>query len=173
MNRNVRQLARCSLLAALALALSWLEGWMAPLLPLPGFKPGLANLVTLYALYVCGARATLAVLLTRVALGAVFAGNISALLFSLSGGLAALLAMALLRRAKRLTLYGVSIGGAAAHHCAQVLAAVLMLGSAAPLRYLPVLLAVSPLSGALTGFLTAVLLRSTNAVRRDLDGQKR
>ena len=170
MKPNVRHLAFCALLAALALALSWLEGWMVPLLPLPGFKPGLANLVTLYALCACGARAASAVLLTRVALGAMFAGNASALLFSLSGGLAALLAMALLVRVRRLTLYGVSIGGAAAHHCAQVAAAVITLGSAAPLRYLPILLAVSPLSGALTGFLTAALLRATHSIRRQNHG---
>lgn len=170
MKTSARYLACCAVLVALALALSWLESWMVPFLPLPGFKPGFANLATIYALYVLDTRSASTILLVRVALGSMFAGNISALLFSFLGGLAALAAMTLLMRSKRLSIYGVSTGGAAAHHCAQVLAAVLILRSSAPLSYLPLLLAVSPISGTLTGFLAAALLRSTDFLRRHRHG---
>jgi heptaprenyl diphosphate synthase len=57
-------------------------------------------------------------------------------------------------------VYGVSVGGAAATHCGQVAAAVLTLGNAAPLYYLPVLLGVSLLTGALTGLVSACLFRA-------------
>ena len=151
------------MLAALALALSYVEGMFPPPVPLPGFRLGLANIVTVFALYVLGARDALAILLVRVLLGAMFAGNASALIFSLLGGLAALGVMALLSRLGRLSVYGVSVGGAAAHNGGQTCAAMLTLGTAAPLAYLPVLLLVSLFTGALTGLIASLLLRATRS----------
>ena len=136
MRFSTKTITTCAVLAALALALSYLESFFPPLLPLPGVKLGLANIVTVYALYALGFPSALAILLVRCTLGALFAGNASALLFSLLGGLAALLAMALLRKAKGLSIFGVSIAGAAAHNIGQVCAAMLTLGSSAPLYYL-------------------------------------
>ena len=159
---STKQLALCAVLSALALALSYLESFfpLALLVPLPGVKLGLANIVTLYALCTLGFSSAMCVLLARCALGALFAGNASALLFSLLGGVAALLMMALLRRAGRLSIFGISIAGAAAHNCGQVCAAMLTLGSDAPLYYLPLLLLVSLFTGALSGSVTALLLRA-------------
>ena len=68
--------------------------------------------------------------------------------------------MIALSRLKRLSVYGVSVGGAAAHNCGQVAAAVLTLGNTAPLYYLPVLRGVSLLTGALTGLIAACLFRA-------------
>lgn len=160
MKITTKQLTLCAVLAALALALSYVEGMFPLPVPLPGFKLGLANIVTVYALYALGAMPALAILLVRVLLGAMFAGNASALIYSLLGGFAAMLAMIALNRFDKLSVYGVSVGGAAAHNCGQVAAAVLTLGSTAPLAYLPVLLVVSLLSGALTGFIASLLFRA-------------
>ena len=163
MGLTTKQLARCAVLAALALALSYVEGMFPLPVPLPGFKLGLANIVTVFALYALGAAQALAILLVRVLLGAMFAGNASALIFSLLGGLAALGVMALLAYSGRLSVYGVSVGGAAAHNVGQVCAAMLTLGTSAPLAYLPVLLLVSLFTGALTGFIASLLLRALAA----------
>ena len=121
MKIKTRELTLCAVLAALALALSYMESFfpLALIVPLPGVKLGLANIVTLYALYAIGFPSALAILLVRCTLGALFAGNASALLFSLLGGLSALLVMALLSGAKKLSIFGVSIAGAAAHNCGQ------------------------------------------------------
>ena len=62
-------------------------------------------------------------------------------------------------------MYGVSIGGAAAHNIGQMAAAVITLGSTMVLGYLPFLLAVSLFTGTLTGFVTALLLRATSHIR--------
>ena len=156
---NSREIARYALLTALALALSWLES----LIPLPGAPPGvklgLANIVTVFALWALGPGQTLLILLARCFLGSLFAGNLNALIFSLLGGLCALGTMVFLSRRRGLSLYGVSVGGAAAHNCGQIAAAILTLGSAAPLYYLPVLLAVSLLTGGLTGLVSACLFQ--------------
>ena len=159
---KTRELTRCALLTAMALGLSYLENFfpLSAAIPLPGVKLGLANIVTLFALYALGPGQALLILLARCLLGAMFAGNANALLFSLLGGLGALVVMALLSRSRRLSVYGVSTGGAAAHNCGQILAAMLTLGGTGSLYYLPVLLGVSLFTGGLTGFLTACLFRA-------------
>ena len=151
MKIKTRELTLCAVLAALALALSYMESFfpLALIVPLPGVKLGLANIVTLYALYALGFPSALAILLVRCTLGALFAGNASALLV-----------MALLSGAKKLSIFGVSIAGAAAHNCGQVCAALITLGSTAPLYYLPFLLLVSLFTGALSGLITAFLFRA-------------
>ena len=167
MKIKTRELTLCAVLAALALALSYMESFfpLVLLVPLPGVKLGLANIVTLYALYALGASSALAILVVRCLLGSLFAGNASALLFSLLGGLAAMMVMIALHALPRLSVYGVSVGGAAAHNCGQVAAAMLTLGSAAPLAYLPFLLLVSVFTGALTGFVAALLFRAMRHAR--------
>ena len=159
---TVRQLTVCAMLTALALVLSYMENLfpLAAAIALPGVRLGLANLVTLFALYAFGPGQALMILLSRCLLGSLFAGNMNALLFSVLGGLAAMGMMILLSRIDRLSVYGVSIGGAAAHNCGQVAAAVLTLGNSAPLYYLPLLLAVSLFTGSLTGLLSACLFRA-------------
>ena len=162
MKWTTRNIALCAVLAALALGLSTLEGLfpLSLIVPLPGVKLGLANIVTVFALYQLGAGAALAILLTRCLLGGLFAGNVSAMLFSLLGGVTAMLVMIGLSRLRKLSVYGVSVGGAAAHNCGQVAAAVLTLGHTAPLYYLPVLLGVSLFTGTLNGLISACLFRA-------------
>lgn len=162
MKLTTKQLTLCAVLTAMALALSYLENLfpLALAIPIPGVKLGLANIVTVFALYALGPAQALMILTARCLLGAMFAGNANALLFSLLGGFAAMLAMILLVRLERFSVYGVSIGGAAAHNCGQMAAAVLTLGSAAPLYYLPVLLAVSLVAGALTGLVAGSLFQA-------------
>ena len=162
MKLTTRQLTLCAVLTALALGLSYMENFipLGLLIPLPGIKLGLANIVTIFALYALGPAQALLILIARCTLGAVFAGNLNALLFSLMGGLSAMMVMIGLSRLRRLSIYGVSMGGAAAHNCGQVAAAMVTLGNAAPLAYLPVLLAVSLLSGTLTGYLSGLLFRA-------------
>lgn len=165
MRITTKKLALAAVLTALALGLSTLENLfpVSLLVPLPGIKLGLANIVTVFALYRLGAPFALAILVARCLLGAMFAGNVSALLFSLMGGVLAMLVMILLRRAKRLSVYGVSIAGAAAHNIGQICAAMLVLGGTAVLGYLPALLGVSLVTGALTGFVTSLLFRAMSS----------
>ena len=88
MKLTTKQLTLCALLTAMALGLSYLEN-LFPVnlaIPLPGVKLGLANIVTLVALYLLGPRDAFAILIPRCVFGAVFGGGITGLLFSLTGG---------------------------------------------------------------------------------------
>lgn len=162
MKLTTRQLTLCAVLTALALTLSYLENLfpLALLIPLPGVKLGLANIVTVFALYTLGTGQALLILLARCCLGAVFAGNVNALLFSLMGGFAAMAIMVLLSHCRGLSVYGVSVGGAAAHNCGQVGAAIVTLGNTAPVYYLPLLLGTALFTGALTGLVAGLLFRA-------------
>ena len=85
------------MLAAVAVVLSLVER-MFPLdaiVPVPGVKLGLANVVTLFALTRLSARDAFAIVVTRVAISSLLMGSVSALrfllsLFSLFGGCRAL-----------------------------------------------------------------------------------
>ena len=61
MKIKTRELTLCAVLAALALALSYMESFfpLALIVPLPGVKLGLANIVTVFALYELGAAPAL------------------------------------------------------------------------------------------------------------------
>ena len=166
MRITTKKLALAAVLTALALGLSTLENLfpVSLLVPLPGIKLGLANIVTVFALYRLGAPFALAILVARCLLGAMFAGNVSALLFSLMGGVLAMLTMIVLRRVRGLSVYGVSIAGAAAHNIGQICAAMVVLGGTAVLGYLPVLLGVSLITGTLTGFVASLLFRAMRGI---------
>lgn len=164
---TTKHLALCAVLTALALGLSTLENLfpVSLLVPLPGVKLGLANIVTVFALYELGAVPALIILAARCLLGSLFAGNASALIFSLMGGVLAMLVMIGLKRISALSIYGVSIGGAAAHNIGQIGAAMITLGNTMVLGYLPLLLGVSLFTGALTGFVSALLFRAMKNVK--------
>lgn len=149
------------MLIALALALSYLERFipLQLIVPLPGVKLGLANIVTLLALYLLGAKCAFAILIPRCILGAVFGGGITGLLFSMTGGILAMAVMALCCKVRVFSVYGVSILGAAAHNVGQILAAMAVLGSVYVAGYLPYLLLVAIVTGLATGTAGAGVLR--------------
>lgn len=167
MKINTKKLALGAVLTALALGLSTIENLfpVTLLIPLPGVKLGLANIVTVFALYELGAIPALTILVARCLLGSLFAGNASALIFSLLGGLTAMLVMIALKQLPKLSVFGVSIGGAAAHNIGQIVAAMITLGNTMVVGYLPFLLAVSLLTGTLTGFIAALLFRAMKHVK--------
>lgn len=156
---KTKKLAFCGVLTALALGLSYAERFfpLQLIFPLPGIKLGLANVVTLVALCLLGKSYAFSVLTARCLLGAVF-GNLAGLVFSLSGGLLALLVMCFAVKIKGLSLYGASVLGAAAHNIGQILVAMVVMGSVYVAAYLPWLLMVSVLTGLLTGSLAAGVL---------------
>lgn len=163
---NTKRLVQSAVLVSLALALSYTERFipLQLLIPLPGVKLGLANVVTLMALYLLGTKSAFVILILRCVLGAVFGGGITGLLFSLTGGLLAMSVMALSRKMPFLSVYGVSILGAAAHNVGQILAAMVLLQSVYVGAYLSYLLAVALFTGFATGGAVAGVLRILQAV---------
>lgn len=158
---KAKQISLCGIMIALALALSYAER-LIPLqmvVPLPGIKLGLANIVTLIALSLFKTRYAYMILIPRCVLGAVFGGGFTGLAFSLCGGLLALGVMVLAQKSRFLSIFGVSILGAAAHSIGQILAAMVMMNSIYVGAYLPYLLFIAIFTGLLTGSACAGVLR--------------
>ena len=161
-----KTVAQSAILIALALALSYAERFVPiqMLIPLPGVKLGLANVVTLTALYLLGTKKTVPIVLARCLIGALF-GNITGLFFSLTGGILSIIVMALCKKIPILSIYGVSILGAAAHNIGQILAATVIMGSIYVSLYLPYLLIIGIFTGIATGTACAGILRVFKSVR--------
>ena len=165
--KKTKTIALCAVLIALALALSYTERFipLQMVIPLPGVKLGIANIVTLIALYLLGPKAAFAILIPRCIFGAVFGGGITGLLFSLTGGILAMLTMVLARKLPVFSIYGVSILGAAAHNIGQILAAMVLMNSPYIGAYLSYLLLIALVTGFATGAAGAGVLRALKAVR--------
>lgn len=158
---KTRKLTLCALLVSVALVLSYMERFI-PLqlvIPLPGIKLGLANIVSLIALYLPGGKYAYCILVLRCVLGSMFGGSITGLLFSLTGGSLAMLVMALAKHLPFLSIYGVSILGAAAHNIGQICASMIIMHSVYIGAYLPYLLIIAIFTGLATGAAGAGVLR--------------
>ena len=156
---KVKKLALLSLLTAIALIVFSVEAQIPPVVPIPGVKLGLANIITVFAVFAIGAKESAVVLACRIFLGAVFAGNFSTIFYSAAGGLCAILATIGLKRI--LTVKQIWVAGcigAVAHSIGQMAAAVAITQTPGLLIYLPVLIAISILTGFLTGLCAQTIL---------------
>lgn len=155
-------ITQCGLLTALAMVLSLVERLfpLEAIIPIPGIKLGLANVVTLFALSCLTIQQAFLILFCRVILVSLLMGSITAFLFSLFGGVLSLLLMYVLLRtaSKSCSLLGISAAGAAAHNVGQVAAAALWMQTSTVIVYLPPLLVMSVPLGLVTGVTASVTL---------------
>ena len=154
-----KKLVLLALLTAIALTVFLIEAQIPPIVPIPGVRLGLANIVTVFAVFAIGSREGAAVLLCRIFLGAVFAGNFSTILYSAAGGFCAIAVTVGIK--KLLTtrqLWVAGALGAMAHNIGQMAAAVAISQTPSLVIYLPLLLAIAIVTGSLTGFSAQILL---------------
>lgn len=157
-DNGLRTLILAGILTALAMALSLIDVAVSSLLAfLPGFKLGLANIVSLFALYTMGLPWALGICAARCVLTAFYSGQLTMFLFSILGGVGSVLLMAGLQRC--LSVLKVSMSGGVAHNLLQLLAAALITSTPGIGSYLPVLIALGTATGFLTGWLCAEVLR--------------
>ena len=159
--RKTKRLALCAVLIALAMALSYTERFipLQMVIPLPGVKLGLANIVTVFTVFVLGPREGIAVLFVRIFLGAVFAGNFSTIFYSAAGGACAIAVTVGLRRIlKENQLFVAGSLGAVAHSVGQMAAAVAISGTPSLIVYLPIMAAISVVTGLFTGLCAQFLV---------------
>lgn len=157
---KTKKLTELALLATIALTIFLVELRIPNPVPIPGVKLGLANIVTVYAVYRYRPGEVLLLVLTRIILGAVFSGNLMALLYSLSGGLLCLAGVLLLCRViPEELLWTVSILGAVLHNIGQIGTAILVTGTPSVVAYLPFLLVSGCCAGAFTGLCAQFLIK--------------
>lgn len=154
-----KRVAVTGILAALALALSFLESLLPalPFLP-PGAKLGLSNIVVLFSVLTASLPQAMAIVVIKSAFTLFTAGG-SAFFISLCGGLLSCLVMFLLTRLRQgtLSLVFVSVLSAISHNLGQ-LAAVSLLSGTSLLAYLPALLLFGAVFGVLTGLILKIVM---------------
>lgn len=94
MNNKSRKIAYFGLNVALAFVLSYFESLIPLNIGIPGIKLGLANLAVLTALYTLSAKDAFCISIIRIVLVGVTFGGISAMIYSLAGGLLSFVVMA-------------------------------------------------------------------------------
>lgn len=157
---KTKKLTLLALLTAAALVISLLEASLPPLVPVPGIKLGLANVITLWIFLKYDWKDALLVLVMRIILASIFGGQMLTFFYSLSGGLLCFLVtwLSIGILGKSFVVF-YAIIGAIFHNIGQILAAMIILQSLSVLSYLPVLLISGILCGLFTGLVTLYLRR--------------
>ena len=160
---KTKKLTLLSLLTAIALTIFMVEAQIPALVPIPGIKMGLANIVTVFVVFAIGFKEAAAVLFARIFLGAVFAGNFSTIFYSAAGGGCAIAVTILLKKLltkKQLWVAGAL--GAIAHSVGQMAMAIAITATPGLVAYLPVMIVVSIITGTFTGLCAQFLVNRGN-----------
>lgn len=168
-SQNARETAWTGMLFALAMALSWLESMVSPLLGLmPAIKLGLSNIVVMYALLFLRTRTAVLLVLLK-ALFAFLTRGATAGFLSLCGGALSLCVLVLLLHMQGVSGYIFCTCGALAHNLGQLAGAAVLLSSGMALTYAPVLL----VAGLVVGGISCTLTKSLFAALPSSAGQQR
>lgn len=148
---NTKRLTTMAMLAAISMIVFVIESQIPIPVPIPGIKLGIANVITLFAIWTVGRRDAAIILLVRIVMGNLVIGQVMAMLYSLSGGIVCLLVMCAAKQfLNQNKIWLMSMLGAVGHNAGQLTVAVLVMGTPAILWYAPALLA----AGLITGFFT-------------------
>ncbi len=159
MNKTFR-IVILSLFIAQSLVLYVVEGMLPVPFIAPGAKLGLANLITVIALYALPHKKDVClILLLRIVLATAFGGGVNAFLYSVAGAVLSLGAMMLLKQTGKFSLLGVSAAGGVFHNLGQVVVASAVVENIKIMLYLPVLTVAGMGTGILIGVTAWMTLR--------------
>lgn len=157
---SVKRLTFLALFSTLSLAVFAIESAIPPLVPIPGVKLGLANIITLIVLKNASGKDALFVLFVRILLSSLLFGQAMSLLYSLAGGFLCLFSMWLANRLLQgHFLFLTSIVGAIFHNVGQIGIALLLTATPGVLAYLPFLMISAIVTGLFTGLCAGFLNR--------------
>lgn len=147
-----KKIAVLAIFTALSLIAFIIENQFPPLF-IPGAKMGLANIFSFAALIMYSPVEAFAIVAIRTGLGAIFAGNVSALLYSFTGGIVSMTVSTILLYTvyPHISVISVSVVAAVAHNITQNLVFVVISGTALTFGYMPYLVLIGILSGAIVG----------------------
>ena len=164
---SVRRIALLGILTAATIVIAILESFI-PSIGIPGVKLGLANIMILVILYELGIVDAIMVNLLRVIVVGLARGNIFSMgfLMSLTGAIFSLGIMILFYLVvRKFTVVGVSVIGSIFHVGGQVIIAMIFLGSAYVVLYLPIIGISAIITGVFVGIVAQLIIK-TGIVRK-------
>ncbi len=151
---TVKKMVVLALFIAMSFSLHYIDSVIPSFLPIPGFRLGLANLITLFALYYYGVFSFLFVVISKTLLVATLTSGFGVtFLMSLGGAILSSIITILLYKLIKPSIYTVSIYGSVFHSLGQLLVYSLFFSSFYIFLYLILL---GPMS-ILTGYFIALI----------------
>ena len=158
-NSSTAFIARVGLLAALALIFSYVEV-IIPYNPgIPGVKLGIANVVTVIALYRYGWKEAASVSVIRIIVAGLLFNGVFGMLYSLAGAVLSLIGMIGLKKTGLFSAIGVSMATGVLHNMGQLFVAAALIEDLRIFFYFPVLLFSGIAAGILVGIISTMVLR--------------
>ncbi len=167
MNRN-RKLIFISLLVAQGVVIGLFENMIPfPFAVAPGAKLGLANLITMIAIFTMPKKQSFFLVWLRLILTALLGGTLSTFLYSMSGAMLSYFAMLLVKSLgpKRVSIIGISAAGGFFHNVGQLLTAAVIAKTWTVMLYLPMLSLIGILSGIAIGIAANFLLQRVSTLK--------
>ena len=159
---GAQAVAHIALMAALALIFSYVEA-IIPYNPgIPGIKLGIANIVTLIALYKFGWKDAAAVSVIRIVVAGLLFNGVFGMLYALAGAFVSMIGMILLKKTNLFSVVGVSMAGGVLHNVGQLLIAALIIEDSRIFFYFPVLMFSGIVAGIAIGVAATLILRALN-----------
>ena len=156
---TAKKIAVLAIFITLSLITFIIENQFPPLF-VPGARMGLANIFSFTALIMFSPVEAFIVVAVRTGLGAIYAGNVSALLYSFTGGVVSMAISSVLMYTvyPRVSVMAVSVLGAVAHTVTQNIVFVLLTDTST-LTLIPYFILAGILSGAIVGAVTLLLFK--------------
>ena len=155
---STKQLVTISALVAVAMILSYVESMIPAFVAVPGVKVGLSNIATVFALYTLGWPYAIGISVVRVFLSSLLFGNFVGMIYSLSGAALALVSMILLKKLDIFSTVGISVVGGVCHNVGQIIAACIVMETAAIAIYIIPLLVSGTIAGIVIGLVAGNLV---------------
>jgi len=156
---RINKYIRLAILLSLGICLQLLDNFFILPINSPAGKIGIANIITLYALYTLSTPEAIILAVLRPVLGGLLYGGLQMSLYGLAGSAFAIMLMILFKKINKFSIYGVSIIGSVANNIAQIAIACIMLKSFAPLYYMPILVIFGSIAGVFTAYMTGLFIK--------------
>lgn len=157
---NTRRLVALALMSAISVGLHYLESVIPPLVPVPGFRLGLSNIITLFVLYYYGGPSYLFVSLVKLLMVPLISTGFGPQFYmSLGGTLCSVTISLILFYFIKPSPYGLSIPSALFHTIGQLIAFSLYINNFYIFSYLAILGPLSFLTGAIMAMINVMLIK--------------
>lgn len=157
---RINRYIKLAILLSVGIILSVVDSFFILPINVIGAKFGIANVISLYALYTFTIYEAIILSVLRAVLGSLLYGGINAVMYSLAGSLLSITFMILAKKIKAFSIYGVSLVGSIANNVGQILIASFYLSSFSPIYYLPYLCLFGTITSLLVAYLAKLLLKA-------------
>ena len=152
---NIKKTVDLAFFLSIAIVLSVFESFIPISFVLPGVKLGLTNIILVLLITKYSFKELLIFQVIKIVITTFILGVFSTFMFSLSGGLLALVLMFFAKKIfkSKITIYTVSMIGGIAHNVGQTLFAMWFLNAYELIFYIPALVVVGCITGFILGYI--------------------